>query len=389
MLRKKIEKIIVKYFSRSASIEELMGLTIWLEKKSNILIFKDYVKLNYLIDTHMLDFETEKEKEKILKLIHRIDKKNKKKVYIKLFKYVAILVTIVSVGYYLKNENVLSNIPPNKPTVAEIEVQTGRTKTTLTLDNGAVIVLEKNKQVTLNKGYVKGEKLVYDTKTLTKEKTLKFNYLTIPKGGQFFVQLSDQTRVWLNSESKLKYPVNFIKGQARMVELVYGEAYFDVSESIYHNGDVFKVKTKEQEIEVLGTEFNIKAYRDEPDIVTTLVEGKVLVGIGNENRILRPLQQSIINNKIQLFTIKKVPKLFDEIAWKNGFFSFKHQSLKEIMKTLSRWYDITFVFKNKELEKLKFTGVLDRENTIGEILIYLQKTNEINFKINKNIVIIE
>ena len=100
--------------------------------------------------------------------------------------------------------------------------------------------------------------------------------------------MSDGTQVWLNSESQLKYPVNFIKGQTRQVELVYGEAYFDVSPSVEHNGAKFKVFNQSQEVEVLGTEFNVKAYKDETNIYTTLVEGRVVIDNGALKQSLLP-----------------------------------------------------------------------------------------------------
>ena len=153
-------------------------------------------------------------------------------------------------------------------------ITTGSDKAVLTLEDGSNIELEKGKAFKTNVVNSNGEKLVYNKTNQTK---ITYNYLTIPRGGQYFVKLSDGTEVWLNSESQLKFPVAFIKGQTREVTLVYGEAYFAVSPSTNHNGATFKVMNQGQEVEVLGTEFNIKAYKDEINIYTTLVEGKVTV----------------------------------------------------------------------------------------------------------------
>ncbi len=393
MLNKKIETIIIKYFSKSASIVEMIELTKWINKHCNELIFKEFIKTNYLIDINILNFDTEVEKEKILKRIKRdkrIFYKNKVK---RVFKYVAALVIGIGIGYMyisddfslLKNKNINTKIEPAK---ADIKIEPGIDKAILTLENGSEVVLGKGKSVKLKGLLANGKKLVYETK-VSKKNIPQYNYLTIPRGGHFFVQLSDGTKVWLNSDSKLKYMVNFIEGQTRNVELVYGEAYFDVSQSINHNGDSFKVKTRTQEIEVLGTEFNIKAYRNEDNIYTTLVEGKVTVSNGIKHKFLKPSEQSLINTNRQGIIIRKVDKLFDEIAWKNGYFSFKHKSMKEIMKTLSRWYDTDYIFKDSEKENKVFTGVLDRESTIDQILTYIQMTNEISFQIKNKTVIIE
>ena len=234
---------------------------------------------------------------------------------------------------FLKRQDTVTEI--EKPdTVGKIKA--GTNKAVLTLENGAEIVLGKEKIIKLKGRSINGKKLVYDTKSVSKKNVVQYNYLTIPKGGRFFVKLSDGTKVWLNSYSKLKYPVSFIEGEAREVELMYGEAYFDVSPSTNHKGDTFKIRSGIQEIEVLGTEFNIKAYQDETNIYTTLVEGRIKVGSGVETRILKPSEQLLFNIKNQEITIKKVNTLFDETAWKDGYFSFKHKSMKEIMKILSR-----------------------------------------------------
>ena len=385
----RIKNIIVKYFSKSASKHEIIELSIWLEKPSNQLIFNSYVKTNYLIELNMFDFDTEKEKEKILREIKFSDKKVKVKKINTFFKYAAILIIALGIGFfYLLNKPLLVN---EKSTISleEITIIPGTNNAVLTLENGLDIVLENDIDLSLNGSSLIDDKLIYNSESETKKKNLQYNYLTIPKGGQFFVQLSDGTNVWLNSDSKLKYPVNFLKGESRMVELIYGEAYFDVTKSTKNYGDSFKVKTRIQEIEVLGTEFNLKAYEDEDEIITTLIEGKVKVGNGYEYKFLNPLDQSLISTKDSKVSISKVRRLFDEIAWKEGYFSFKHQTMKDIMKTLSRWYDISYTFENREVEHKSFTGVLDRESTIDQILIYIQKTNEIAYEIKDNTVIIK
>ena len=394
MSDKKIEVTIIKYFSRSASIREIMELTEWVNEHYNNLIFKDFVKTNYLMDANMLDFDTEKEKEKILQKIKRNKKAVRKNIFKNVFKYAAIFIVAIGIGYiyiaddfyFLKKQNTVTEI--EKPYTGG-KIKAGTNKAVLTLENGDEIVLGKEKSIKLKGRSINEEKLVYDSKSIPKKNMVQYNYLTIPKGGRFFVKLSDGTKVWLNSSSKLKYPVSFIEREVREVELMYGEVYFDVSPSTDHKGDTFKIRSGIQEIEVLGTEFNIKAYQDETNIYTTLVEGKVKVSNGVETRILKPSEQSLFNIKNQEITIRKVNTLFDETAWKDGYFSFKHKSMKEIMKILSRWYDIEYVFKDSEKEHKIFTGVLDRESTIDQILIYLQMTDEISFQINNKTVIIE
>ncbi|MEE9364864.1 MAG: FecR family protein [Cellulophaga sp.] len=387
MLNKKIETIVIKYLSKSVSIDELIELTVWVNENHNYELLKDFIKTDYLINFNMLDFDTEGEKEIILQKIKRKEKNIQKNKINRVFKYAAIVVIILGLSYTYFVDNFSSQKKQNP--VTNTIIQPGKDKAILTLENGSELVIENSKDVKLKGRLLTSKKLVYDVKPISKNDIVKYNSLTIPKGGKFFVILSDGTKVWLNSDSKLKYPINFKKGQLRKVELVYGEAYFDVSPSASHNGSTFKVLTGVQEIEVLGTEFNIKAYQDEDEIVTTLVEGKVTIGNGKETRFLNPSEQSIIVKKEGVITILKVAKTFNETAWKEGYFSFRQKSMKEIMKTLSRWYNIDYVFKNPEKENKSFTGILDRESEITQILTYIQKTNEISFQINNNTIIID
>jgi ferric-dicitrate binding protein FerR (iron transport regulator) len=149
------------------------------------------------------------------------------------------------------------------------------------------------------------------------------------------------------------------------------------------------VITGSQQIDVLGTAFNIKAYKNEKEITSTLVEGKIRLLIDEKTKTLKPSEQLVYHTDEQRISIQKIDKPFDVIAWKEGYFSFKQKSMKEIMETLSRWYDMDYLFKNPEKEKKRFSGVLDRESNMGKILKYIEMTNEIKFTIYENTVTIE
>ena len=255
------------------------------------------------------------------------------------------------------------------------------------------MALEKGTSYQTQNANSNGEEIIYNNST---SQELVYNYLTIPRGGQFQMTLSDGTKVWLNSETQLKYPVSFTDGESRQVELVYGEAYFEVSHSTEHKGSNFKVWNSNQEVEVLGTKFNIKAYKDETAIYTTLVEGKVSVTFepttNNQQpttRILAPSQQSVvdINNKnIEVANINAR----NEVAWVNGEFILQRKNLKEIMKVLSRWYDMEVTFANKELEDVRFVGVLGKDQNIVDILNTIKSFGVINdYEINNKKVILK
>ena len=296
-----------------------------------------------------------------------------------IFKYgvAASLILFVSFNFIFNKNNKLINDSSSTPKTIHNNIAIGTDKAILTLEDGTIIPLEKGKKYVANSVSSNGEEIIYNT-TATTNPEIAYNYLTIPRGGQYHVKLSDGTNVWLNSESKLKYPVNFTLGRTREVELVYGEAYFEVSPSTEHSGAKFKIHSGAQEVEVLGTEFNIKAYQDENFIYTTLVEGKVSVdNVNMQTQILKPSEQAVFNSANFDIIISEVD-VNSEIAWRKGLFSFKDKSLKDIMKVLSRWYDVEVVFVNKDLEGVHFKGVLSKNQNIEEILKLIKNTNFIN-----------
>ena len=309
----------------------------------------------------------------------------KKKIQFWKYAAAAIFIGLISTTYVFRNN--ITNTPLEvTPTIVNAIVP-GTDKATLTLEDGSVVVLEKGAAFKTKNANSNGEEIVYQS-AKSNASAIKYNYLTIPRGGQYFVKLSDGTQVWLNSESQLKYPIHFIEGETRKVELVYGEAYFDVSPSTNHKGVKFKVINSAQEVEVLGTEFNIKAYKDEANIYTTLVEGKVVVGNGIFKQNLIPNQQSIVDTLKDTLSVIKVD-VKGEISWKDGVFSFVDKPLIDIMKVISRWYDVDIIFENKELESLEFMGALNKNQSIEEILSIMKSYSINNFEIKEKTIILK
>lgn len=382
-MNKNIEKIILKYFSKQASIDELKELAKWLDEPSHVLLYREFVKINYLIEYDLIDFDTEKEKKKILTRIHQKKSNKVKTKVIDLYKYAAAIVLIIISGYLI-TDKFFKGSDEDISTVVTTDVEPGTDKATLTLDDGTIVSLEKGQYLKTQNADSNGEEIVYQA-SKTKSKEIRYNYLTIPRGGQYRLILSDKTEVWLNSESQLKYPVTFIEGQIREVELVYGEAYFDVSPSLDNGGSKFMVLNQSQLVEVLGTEFNLKAYKDEDYIYTTLVEGKVTINFNGEKQNLFPDQQAQWNLLTNAFSIETDVDVYNEISWKNGVFSFDGKSLKEIMKIISRWYDVEVFFFDKKIENTKFIGVLRKNKKLEDMLINIKnfgiiKDYEINDK---------
>lgn len=268
-------------------------------------------------------------------------------------------------------------------------IKPGSNQAILILNDGSVHDLTTSKNLVLTEGGTEikseGAKLEY-TKKEGAAKEITYNTLSIPRGGEFFLQLADGTKVWLNSETVLRYPVQFA-GNERRVELT-GEAFFEVA----RNEKVpFIVESGEQDVKVLGTEFNISSYKEDQFIHTTLVKGSVEVYIKNKPEIkqtLTPMEQSAVNktdNQISKQTVD--PYLFT--AWKEGRFVFQDQNLDEIMKILSKWYNVEVVFEREELKNLRFTGNLERYSDFAKVLKKIQKTNEVEFMIVNKLITIK
>ncbi|GAA3622279.1 FecR family protein [Flavivirga jejuensis] len=310
---------------------------------------------------------------------------NKKQSYFrqKPFNYFTIAASIVILlGItFLLNKN--NELQIDTITIAEKNIEIGTDKAILTLEDASEVRLEKGQAYQSNNATSNGEKIIYlpieqagHTEIGIKE--IAYNIITVPRGGQFKIELSDGTKISLNSETQLKYPVAFNDGKTRQVELVYGEAYFDVSSSTNHKGAKFKVFNQSQEIEVLGTEFNIKAYKDETNIYTTLVEGKVAISTIDKNQILIPNQQSNLNLETNNINITTNINTYKEVSWKDGKYSFRKKTLKDIMKTLSRWYDMEVRFENKEVEDKTYMGSFNRNSPIEDVLLSFKRSNLLN-----------
>ncbi|MCF7568279.1 DUF4974 domain-containing protein [Sabulilitoribacter arenilitoris] len=381
MIKSNIEKLIIKYCINQINSDELDILNSWLnEKESNKIIFKHYIVTNYSIE-HYKSVNASNLKITWSTIESKIKPNKRKRSYWKYAAAASVMLFISLSILFIKNreQDIPSNIiTTTPPTLINNDIEIGSKKATLTLEDGSNIFLEKGKDFVSNNLKADDKGIVYKGAKVSKNK-IQYNYLTIPRGGEFSIKLPDGSQVWLNSESQLKYPVAFAKGEPRKVELVYGEAYFKVSPSTNHDGSKFIVNTQMQEIEVLGTEFNINAYKDEPYIYTTLVEGSIAINNSLNMAILKPGDQSEINIADQNSTINitqvNVKKI---ISWKKGIFTFSNLPLKEIAKVLSRWYDVDIIFANKELEDIRFNGVSSKKQNIEEILINIRNTNFIN-----------
>ena len=372
-------KLLQEWINQSSENKEQFSNYLLLYKRTRRIAFSDAIDQNKAWDKVVSKLE--RPLIKTVKKEFRIIKNHVK------YAVAAVFFIALTSAYILTNI-ILDENAIKAPIIFNNQIEPGTDKATLTLESGEKVYLEKGKLFQKQNATSNGKKIEY-TATNINSKKLVYNYLTVPRGGQFYIKLSDGTKVWLNSETKLKYPVNFIEGKTRQVELLYGEVYFEVSPSSKHSGSHFRVYNNYQELEVLGTKFNIKAYKGNSYIHTTLVEGSVAISSRNKSHILVPNQQSRFNLINYNIKIEKV-NIKNEIAWINGEFVLQHKSLKDIMKVLSRWYNMDVIFKNKDLEEVRFVGVLRKNQDIIEILNTIKSFNIIkHYEINNNQVILK
>lgn len=211
-----------------------------------------------------------------------------------------------------------------------------------------------------------------------------YHTIEVPRGGEFHLTLSDGSRVWLNAESKLTYPLIFGKAE-RKVHLE-GEAYFEVEPG---KGS-FVVEAGSMDVWVLGTAFNVNAYEDEETVRTTLVRGKVKVVVEKDtlHRVLVPGEQAMLNRSTGKLEVEKVnTSLY--IQWMKGQFVFRDAPLSDIMRTLARWYQMEYEFTDPKLESLCFYGVINRFERVENLLEQFEKTGKVKFEYNGNKVIIK
>ncbi len=388
MKKSEIHKILVKFLNREANIQELEQLDSWLKKSENIPIFNHFVKIHYLTACHMAEYDVNKAKKSIEHRLN-LNKRQRRLATVRKMAIAASVLALLGFSFFTWFDTGQAfEVPKTTPKVLEA----GSNKAVLTLEDGNQVALEKGKDYRTQKVNSNGEELIYhtDNENGDIEKELLYNYLTIPRGGQFFLQLADGTRVWLNSDSKLKYPVKFRKGKVREVELAYGEAYFEVSPSTDHQGAGFVVHSKFQKVDVLGTKFNIKAYDGESAIATTLVEGKVNVQKGSVHKVLKPNQQARIGFENDSISVLEVD-VSEEISWVDGLFTFNEMPLDDMMRILSRWYDAEVFFESTDQKGFVFTGVLERTKSVEEILELIEATSEgqVSFKVNGKAIIIK
>nr|WP_199076685.1 FecR family protein [Pedobacter sp. ASV19] len=302
----------------------------------------------------------------------------------------AVVLILLSVYLFLYLSH--QKAAPTRQVAKTSDIVPGGNKAFLTLANGKKISLTDaaNGELVKEAGLVIQKKangqLIYTAANSAGPAAgNQYNTIETPRGGKYEINLPDGTKVWLNSASALRYPLNFA-GHFRQVELK-GEGYFEVAKD---KTKPFLVKTTLQEVEVLGTHFNISSYTDEATVKTTLLEGSVKVKVNpggskvNLQEILKPGQQS----QLKADQIKVGPADLESVmAWKNGDFVFEGDDLKSIMRQLSRWYDVEVIYQGN-FENLRFGGYVSRSKNISSVLNIMASTGKVHFEIGDKKIIV-
>jgi len=285
-------------------------------------------------------------------------------------RYAAAAIILLAFGALLITRNTKPSVvavtpkPPNK-------IKPGTQKAMLTLADGTVVALDSTANgkiaqqgatqvVKLASGQIRYQA----ANTTTEQDKVAYNVMSTPMGGQYQLTLPDGSNVWLNAGSSITYPTAF-PGNKREVKIT-GEVYFEVAKD---KNKTFRVTTGDQEIEVLGTHFNINAYADEDHIKTSLLQGAVKV-----NKVLLQPGQAFTHGKVEPTNVDQ------DIAWKNGVFNFNNQTLAQVMRQLARWYDLEIVYP-QGIPKKEYGGEIGRNLTLDQVLKGLENSG-IHFQLN-------
>ncbi|TDQ07108.1 FecR family protein [Pedobacter metabolipauper] len=290
---------------------------------------------------------------------------------IRLISAAACLVVVSFAAYLFINKGAVNSALDNASARNSLPITPGVNKAIFTMANGSKVVLDDEKD----------EQLIYQMMDSVNEPTEAYNSVVTPRGTQYKLTLPDGTKVWLNSASSIRFPSSFT-GAQRRVEMT-GEVYFEVAKK----AQPFIVQTEIQQVEVLGTHFNINAYSDEAEIKTTLLEGSVKVsGPDQKANILKPGQQSAITLSGYFKGITEVDVEM-VVAWKNGYFKFNRQDLKTVMRQISRWYDVEVEYSGTIPED-EYVGKIKRSEDVSDVLNVL-RLSKLNFTVEGRKIIVK
>lgn len=379
-----ISDLIVKSLLDELSDDERLRLEGWLaESDPHRRLFTEICSEINLSEQRRVYVDSSSEKAFLRFMMvkkQREDKKFRRRFSV--FKYAALfalplLLAGVVWWFYHSGEEVV--MPPS---YAETLEQFSSYQPVLTLEDGREMVVDKdNSALNALKGItVSGKQeaaLIYSGDP-TQTVDLVYHVLSTPAQCDYHFTLSDGTKVWMNAQSTLKYPVAFGPGERTVY--ASGEIYLEVAQDSLRP---FYVVTDDLKVKVLGTAFNVSAYQDEDFVTVTLVRGKVAAYVNDAIYQLLPSKQlyfDLPNKEVQLHAVN----VNDYIAWKNGQYVFKGQTLSKVAKVLQRWYDVEIIFESQSSREVIFTGVINKEEPLSEFVERLFLSSSLDCRMEEN-----
>lgn len=370
-----IAAIIQRFLLNQISEEDLTRLESWLaESSAHRQAFKQAVQINRLeadaAELRKIDMKLALTK---AKLNIRFNRQPKLTLHHNWLKVAALLLLIATISLYFFRVQMIRDLPKQ-------EVGPGKTVATLTLANGRKIRLNEliDKTLKLESGIKisknKFGELVYDLTEVSEDAAAGTNTIETANAERFQVRLPDGSAVWLNSASSITYPLNLKSLPSRRI-ILRGEAYFEVSKDPKHP---FLVQTAAQEIEVLGTKFNVNSYIDEAAVATTLLEGSVLLRSASASKLLRPGEQALNRKGIFQIVTANLDAVMD---WKSDEFYLNRVNFKTAMRKIARWYDVEIIYDSDVADDIEAGGWVSRHNQLSTVLKLMEKTGLAHFRL--------
>ena len=298
----------------------------------------------------------------------------RKKLYLRMIQYAAVVALVFGVGYAAVQVFSLKQVQTVAITSAD-SIVPGVHRAIVELADGESVILGDSLNLQSRK-FEGGELLEMRSELVIAADSTGLNKsgnhkIIVPRGAEYQIVLADGTRVWLNSDSRLEFPAAF--GNRERVVKLAGEAYFDV---VHDAGRPFRVQTDQATVQVLGTSFNVSTYGGVNQ--TTLVSGSVELNLAQRSYRLKPGEQGVVQHgRVE---VKEV-NVREFVAWKDGLFVFRNRRLEEVLTTLGRWYDLQVFYQNERLKDLHFTGNIPRHASVGDVLVFLEETELLKFEI--------
>ena len=383
---KDIHELILSYLREDISEEEMSRLRVWLDENERHQRLLEELRDKDVLQREIgeyVSFDTSRRWGQLKEAME--DPVRKGRSLLKVWGAVAAVV-VAFVGGLLYWQMTGSPQPEVKQ-VAIARIEQGGMRAVLITETGQQVVLQGLKDTCLN---ITGT----ETLNIREDGSLKYSLsalssmsewhtLRIPKGGEYKIVLDDGTEIWLNSASELKYPAHFV-GNERRVQLT-GEAYFQVARN---EAAPFIVETRDMDVKVLGTSFNVSVYEDEESCHATLVEGRVEVNdkVNGEKVVLTPGKQALLRGGEM--TVREVnTKLYT--LWRLDRFTFASEDMEGVIRKLSRWYNVDFFFAKSSMKQKRFTGSLPKYADISQVLKMIEMTTDIKFEIKEHTIMIQ